>query len=62
MTEVPTENDVWKRHSSEKTVICPNCDEESFRYIPNGQDSEIDTIGAIKICSTQKGTYLHSLR
>jgi len=57
--EKPTDDDVWNSINSDKKVICPNCDNEAFRYIPVGCNSDIDTIGSVTICATNKGTYLH---
>lgn len=60
-TETPTENSVWNSRSSNKEdeVICPDCGEKVFRFVPVGSNTTIDTIGSIKICSTEQGTYFH---
>lgn len=42
--------------------VCPQCEEEAFRYIPVGDDTTIDTIGSIRICATDSGVYLHGNR
>lgn len=61
-TNKPTDDKVWNKYNSDKVVNCPNCDEKVFRYVPINQDTEIDTIGSVKICSTEIGTYFHSRR
>jgi len=50
---------VWKSHSNNEQIFCPKCSEESFRYVPINGDTEIDTIGSVKICSTNQGIYFH---
>ena len=60
--DLPTTESVWESHGTEKTVICPECDQEAFRFVPNGVQTDIDTIGRVTICSTEHGTFFHGNR
>lgn len=55
----PKEDGVWKNIGSEETVVCPDCNDGTYIYIPEGENTCIDTIGSVRICSTEKGTYIH---
>lgn len=55
----PKKDGIWKSLGNEETVVCPNCGEATYIYIPEGRNTSIDTIGSVKICSSEKGTYIH---
>jgi len=42
--------------------VCPDCEEEAFRHVPLGETTSIDTIGSVRICVTDEGTYFHGTR
>lgn len=58
ITEIEKDR-VWNSFDSDKELICPICDEESFRYVPIGRETKIDTIGSVRICSTEYGAFFH---
>jgi len=39
--------------------VCPACEAESFRHVPLGETTSIDTIGSVRICVTDDGAYFH---
>lgn len=59
---IPSKDSVWRSYESDKTVVCPSCGESSVRFVPIGLDTEIDTVGTMKICATDHGTFFHSKR
>lgn len=58
--DTPTVETVWNQYESDEEVVCPQCSETAFRFVPLGVQTTIDTIGSVRICATEQGTYFHT--
>jgi len=46
----------------DETPPCPCCGDPVFMYVPTGTQTDIDTIGSVRVCASHDGAYFHSDR